>query len=170
MKILKNNFKSKEFKYFKKILKYFLKHKKEFAIILLLWIFNLFISVIEPFITAKEYSSIVTVDIKNIIKYTIIIFCIHISSSIISSVSALISEKFSKKVEIDIQKDITKEIFKLETKNFDTKGTDFFIERAIYDSRGLIGNIGNLRNDISNIISSFGVFLILFLRSEYLYI
>lgn len=144
-------------KYLKQVLTYFLKPKKEFTIILVIWLVNLIISIIEPFITAKEYSSIVNVNISNIIKYTLIIFLIHIISTILSTFSSRISEKYSKKIEIDIQKDITKELFKLEIKNFDKKGTDFFIERAIYDSSQLVMNIGSIRYQIVDIISSCGV-------------
>lgn len=144
-------------KYLKKVFTYFVKPKKEFTIILIIWFINLAISIIEPFITAKEYSSIVSVNISNIIKYTLIIFVIHILSTVLSTISSLVSEKYSKKVEIDIQKDITKELFKLEIKNFDKKGTDFFIERAISDSRQLVLNLGSLRYQIVEIISSCGV-------------
>ena len=143
--------------YLKKVLTYFLKPKKELALIFILSIISITISIIEPFITAKEYYSITNIDIPNIIKYTILIFIIHNLSTLLSSVSTLISEKFSKKVEIDIQKDITKELFKLEIKNFDKKGTDFFIERAMSDSRQLVSNIGYLRFELFDIISSCGV-------------
>ena len=140
-------------KYFKKVITYFLKPKKELTILLVISLINIVISIIEPFITAKEYSSIVNVDTSNIIKYTMIIFFVKILSSILNSISTLVSDKFSKKVEIDIQKDITKELFKLEIKNFDKKGTDFFIERAISDSKSLVSNISFIRHQILNIIS-----------------
>ena len=151
------NIKKENKLYLKKVLTYFLKPKKELTIILIIWLINIIVSVIEPFLTAKEYSSIINVDISNIIKYTLIIFVIHTLSTVLSSISTLVSEKFSQKVEIDIQKDITKELFKLEIKNFDKKGTDFFIERAISDSKQLVSNIGYIRYQIMNIISSFGV-------------
>lgn len=145
--------------YLKKVLKYFLQPKKELAIIIIISLINVFISILEPFITAKEYTSIVNIDIKNIIKYTIIIFIIRILSSVLYSISSLVSDKFSKKIEIIIQKDITEEIFKLEIKNFDKKGTDFFIERAIFDSKKLVLNIGHLKFLIFDIIASCGVII-----------
>ena len=135
-------------KYLKKVITYFLKPKKELIILLIISVINIFISIIEPFITAKEYTSIVNIDIPNIVKYTIIIFLVNILSSILYSISSLVADKFSKKVEIDIQKDITKELFKLEIKNFDKKGTDFFIERAISDSKSLVSNITFIRHQI----------------------
>lgn len=153
--MVKNNSDKKT--YFKKVLTYFLKPKKEFTILLIIWIINIFISIIEPFITAKEYTSIVSIEISNIIKYTVIIFVIHILSTFLSSFSGLVSDKFSKKVEIDIQKDITKELFKLEIKNFDKNGTEFFIERTMSDSRNLVSNIGHIRYEIIYVISSLGV-------------
>jgi len=159
-KKLKNQEKNKiktDKKYLKQVLKYFLKSKKEFIIIILLSLIKMVISVIEPFISAKEYTSIVNVNTNDIIKYTIIIFIINIASTILSSLSSLVGEKYSKKIEIDIQKDITKELFKLEIKNFDKKGTDFFIERAISDSKNLVSNIGFIRYQLFNIIASCGV-------------
>lgn len=156
--------------YLKKVITYFFKHKKELSIILIISIINIIISIIEPFITAKEYSSIVNINIYNIIKYTIIIFIINMLSSILYSISSLISDKFSKKVEIDIQKDITKELFKLEITNFDKKGTDFFVERAISDSRILVSNIANIRYEIFNIISSCGVIVYILNASIKLFI
>ena len=156
----KNNQKEKikvDNKYLKQVIKYFLKSKKEFIIIIILSLIKMIISVIEPFISAKEYTSIVKVNTNDIIKYTIIIFFIHILSTILSSISSLVGEKYSKKIEIDIQKDITKELFKLEIKNFDKKGTDFFIERAISDSRMLVSNIGTIRYQIFDIVASCGV-------------
>ena len=156
-KNIKKEAKDTNKQYLKKVLTYFLKPKKEFTIILIMWIINIIISVIEPFITAKGYSSIANIDIENIIKYTAIIFVIHILSTVISSISNLVSERYSKKVELDIQKDITKELFKLEIKNFDKKGTDFFIQRAISDSRQLVSNIGFIRYELLNIITSCGV-------------
>ena len=140
-------------KYLKKVITYFLKPKKELIILFIISVINIFISIIEPFITAKEYTSIVNIDISNIVKYTIIIFLVNILSAILYSISSLVADKFSKKVEIDIQKDITKELFKLEIKNFDKKGTDFFIERAISDSKSLVSNISFIRHQILNIIS-----------------
>ena len=154
---MKKKTNSKNKSYLKKVLTYFLKPKKEFTIILIMGIFSIIISIIEPFITAKEYSAIVNINIHDIIKYTIIIFVIHNLSTILSSISSLISEKYSKKIEINIQKDITKELFKLEIKNFDKKGTDFFIERAISDSKQLVANISYLRYELLNILSTFGV-------------
>ena len=100
--------------YLKKVLTYFLKPKKELTIIFIIWIINIIVSIIEPFLTANEYTSIVNIDVLNVIKYTLIIFTVHILSTILSSLSSLLTEKFTKKVEIDIQKDITKELFKLE--------------------------------------------------------
>ena len=146
-------------KYLKKVITYFLKPKKELIILLIISVINIFISIIEPFITAKEYTSIVNIDIPNIVKYTIIIFLVNILSSILYSISSLVADKFSKKVEIDIQKDITKELFKLEIKNFDKKGTDFFIERAISDSKSLVANITFIRHQILSIIASCGVII-----------
>ena len=146
-------------KYLKKVITYFLKPKKELIILFIISVINIFISIIEPFITAKEYTSIVNIDISNIVKYTIIIFLVNILSAILYSISSLVADKFSKKVEIDIQKDITKELFKLEIKNFDKKGTDFFIERAISDSKSLVSNISFIRHQILNIISSCGVII-----------
>ena len=146
-------------KYLKKVITYFLKPKKELIILLIISVINIFISIIEPFITAKEYTSIVNIDIPNIVKYTIIIFLVNILSSILYSISSLVADKFSKKVEIDIQEDITKELFKLEIKNFDKKGTDFFIERAISDSKNLVANITFIRHQILSIIASCGVII-----------
>ena len=170
MEKYKKTAKSKNKLYFKKVLTYFLKHKKELTIIFIVWTINIIVSIIEPFLTAKEYSSIVNIDVSNIIKYTIIIFVVHILSTILSSISSLVSEKFSKKVEIDIQKDITKELFKLEIKNFDKKGTDFFIERAISDSKQLVSNIGFIRYQIMDIISSFGVLVYILTASIKIFI
>ena len=152
-----NNKTKTDKKYLKQVLKYFLKHKKELTIMIIITLIKMSISIIEPFITAKEYSSIANIDIQNIIKYTIIIFIISIVSNILMTISSLIGEKYSKKIEIDVQKDITKELFKLEIKNFDKKGTDFFIERAISDTKSLIINIGYIRHEIIYTIASFGV-------------
>ena len=145
--------------YLRNVIKYFLKQKKELSIIIFLSIINLVIGIIEPFITAKEFTSITTINIPNIIKYTIIIFIIDILSSIMYSISSLVSDKYTKKVEIDIQKDITKEIFKLETTNFDRLGTDFFIERAIGDSKNLVSNITGIKYNIFHAVSSCGVII-----------
>jgi len=157
-------------KYLKQVLKYFLKPKKEFIIIIAISLIKMLISIIEPFITAKEYSSIVNIDIQNIIKYTIIIFVIDVLSNILYSISSLVGEKYSKKIEIDIQKDITKELFKLEIKNFDKKGTDFFIERAISDSKNLVSNIGFIRYQIFDIVASCGVIIYIINASLKLFI
>ena len=156
--------------YLNKVLKYFLQPKKELIIIIIISIIKMIISIIEPFITAKEYTSIVNIDIDNIIKFTIIIFILNILSTTISSVSALIGEKYSKKIEIIIQKDITKELFKLEIKNFDKKGTDFFIEKAISDSKMLVSNIGFIRFQIFDIIASCGVIMYILNASIKLFI
>lgn len=164
------NIKKENRLYLKKVLTYFFKHKKDLIVILIIWIINMIVSVIEPFLTAKEYSSIVNVNISNIIKYTIIIFIIHTLSTFLSSISTLVSEKFSQKVEIDIQKDITKELFKLEIKNFDKKGTDFFIERAISDSKQLVSNIGYIRYQIMDIISSCGVVIYIITASVKMFV
>lgn len=145
--------------YFKRVIFYFLKNKKELTIIVLLGIISLIINIFYPFITAREYTFITQVDVKNIIKYTILLFVLDITSNIIFNITSLISNKFTKKVEIDIQKDITKEIFKLEIANFDKLGTDFFIERAINDSRSLVSNITSLRYIINTIITSLGIYI-----------
>lgn len=145
--------------YLRNVIKYFLKQKKELTIIIFISIINLVIGIIEPFITAKEFTSVTTINIPNIIKYTIIIFIIDILSSIMYSISSLVSDKYTKKVEIDIQKDITKEIFKLEITNFDKLGTNFFIERAIGDSKNLVSNIANIKYMIFSVVSSCGVVL-----------
>lgn len=143
--------------YLRNVIKYFLKQKKELSIIAFISIINLVIGIIEPFITAKELTSITTIDIPNIIKYNIIIFTIGILTTIISSISSLVSDKYTKNVEIDIQKDITKEIFKLEITNFDKLGINFFIERAINDSKSLVANITRIKYIIFGILSSCGV-------------
>lgn len=156
--------------YLKKVLTYFIKPKKELTIIFIIWIINIIVSIIEPFLTANEYTSIVNIDVLNIIKYTLIIFVVHILSTILSTISSLLTEKFSKKVEIDIQKDITKELFKLEIQNFDKKGTDFFIERAISDSKELVSNISFIRYHIMDIISSCGVVIYIITASIKMFI
>ena len=167
---IKNNQVKLDKKYLKQVLKYFLNPKIEFISIIILSLIKMIISVIEPFISAKEYTSIVNIDIENIIKYTIIIFFINVLSTILSFISSLIGEKYSKRIEIDIQKDITKELFKLEIKNFDRQGTDFFIERAISDSKMLVSNIGFIRYQIFDIIASCGVIIYIISASFKLFI
>lgn len=166
----KDDKKIKDKSYLRKVLKYFTKPKKELTILIIISIFNITISIIEPFITAKEYTSIVNVDVNSIIKYTIIIFIVRIISSILYTISSLVSDKITKKIEIDIQKDITKELFKLEIKNFDKKGTDFFIERAIHDSKSLVSNISHIRYQILDILVSFGVIIYIINASVKLFI
>ena len=167
---IKNNQVKLDKNYLKQVLKYFLNPKIEFISIIILSLIKMIISVIEPFISAKEYTSIVNIDIENIIKYTIIIFFINVLSTILSFISSLIGEKYSKRIEIDIQKDITKELFKLEIKNFDRQGTDFFIERAISDSKMLVSNIGFIRYQIFDIIASCGVIIYIISASFKLFI
>lgn len=60
--------------YYKKVLSYFLKYKKELSLIIIASALTAAIGVLEPFISAKEYTAITTVNISEIIKYTIIIF------------------------------------------------------------------------------------------------
>ena len=67
--------------YYKKVLSYFLKYKKELILIIIITVFTAVIGVIEPFISAKEYSAITTVNINEIIKYTVILCFIKKTSS-----------------------------------------------------------------------------------------
>ena len=147
--------------YYKKVLSYFLKYKKELILIIIITILTASIGVIEPFISAKEYSAITTVNINEIIKYTIIIFLIDIISSFLVDAYSLIANKYSKKVSLNIQRDTTEELFKLEISNFDKLGTSFFIERAVNDTDRLVSNIGSLKYIFIEIISSAGVVIYL---------
>lgn len=147
--------------YYKKVLSYFLKYKKELILIIIITVFTAVIGVIEPFISAKEYSAITTVNINEIIKYTVIIFLIDIISSFLVDAYSLIANKYSKKVSLNIQRDTTEELFKLEISNFDKLGTSFFIERAVNDTDRLVSNIGSLKYIFIEIISSAGVVIYL---------
>ena len=147
--------------YYKKILSYFLKYKKELILIIIITLLTAVIGVIEPFISAKEYSAITTVNINEIIKYTVIIFLIDIISSFLVDAYSLIANKYSKKVSLNIQRDTTEELFKLEISNFDKLGTSFFIERAVNDTDRLVSNIGSLKYIFIEIISSAGVIIYL---------
>lgn len=160
----------KKFKYIKRVLSYFFNYKKLlFGVILTLAISGV-IGMIEPFITAREYRYVVSVDIPNIIKYALIIFGIRVISTLISSFKSIIDDKLRRKVNLDVQKDITKELFRLETSNFDKKGTNFFIERTVSDSERLIGSILNIMNTIFRIISSCGVVVYILAVSYKLFI
>ena len=147
--------------YYKKILSYFLKYKKELILIIIITLLTAVIGVIEPFISAKEYSAITTVNINEIIKYTVIIFLIDIISSFLVDAYSLIANRYSKKVSLNIQRDTTEELFKLEISNFDKLGTSFFIERAVNDTDRLVSNIGSLKYIFIEIISSAGVIIYL---------
>lgn len=147
--------------YYKKVLSYFLKYKKELSLIIIASALTAAIGVIEPFISAKEYTAITTVNISKIIKYTIIIFLIDIISSFLFNIYHLMASKYSKKVSLNIQRDTTEELFKLEISNFDKLGTSFFIERAINDTNNLVGNIATLRYFFVDIFTNAGVIVYL---------
>lgn len=72
-------------KTYKNIFKYFICYKKDLILLTIIWITNVVIGIIEPFITAKEYTSIINIDTNNIIKYSIILFLIQSLSNIIFS-------------------------------------------------------------------------------------
>lgn len=147
--------------YYKKVLSYFLKYKKELSLIIIASALTAAIGVIEPFISAKEYTAITTVNISEIIKYTIIIFLIDIISSFLFNIYHLMASKYSKKVSLNIQRDTTEELFKLEISNFDKLGTSFFIERAINDTNNLVSNIATLRYFFVDIFTNAGVIVYL---------
>lgn len=143
--------------YFKKILLYFLKYKKELSLIIIISLLTAAIGVIEPFISAREYTAITTVNIDEIIKYAIIIFFMRIISSFLFDIYSLIANRYSKKVSLNIQRDTTEELFKLEISNFDKLGTSFFTERAVNDTNNLVSSIVGLKYVFMEIFSSIGV-------------
>lgn len=148
---------NKKKNYFRKILSYFLKCKKELSLIIIISLLTAAIGVIEPFISAREYTAITTVNIDEIIKYAIIIFFMKIISSFLFDIYSLIADRYFKKVSLNIQRDTTEELFKLETSNFDKLGTSFFTERAVNDTNNLVSSIGGLKHILMEIFSSIGV-------------
>ena len=148
---------NKKKNYFRKILSYFLKCKKELSLIIIISLLTAAIGVIEPFISAREYTAITTVNIDEIIKYAIIIFFMKIISSFLFDIYSLIANRYFKKVSLNIQRDTTEELFKLETSNFDKLGTSFFTERAVNDTNNLVSSIGGLKHILMEIFSSIGV-------------
>ena len=148
---------NKKKNYFRKILSYFLKYKKELSLIIIISLLTAAIGVIEPFISAREYTAITTVNIDEIIKYAIIIFFMKIISSFLFDIYSLIANRYFKKVSLNIQRDTTEELFKLETSNFDKLGTSFFTERAVNDTNNLVSSIGGLKHILMEIFSSIGV-------------
>lgn len=148
---------NKKKNYFRKILSYFLKYKKELSLIIIISLLTAAIGVIEPFISAREYTAITTVNIDEIIKYAIIIFFMKIISSFLFDIYSLIANRYFKKVSLNIQRDTTEELFKLETSNFDKLGTSFFTERAVNDTNNLVSSIGGLKHILMEIFSSIGI-------------
>ncbi len=148
---------NKKKNYFRKILSYFLKCKKELSLIIIISLLTAAIGVIEPFISAREYTAITIVNIDEIIKYAIIIFFMKIISSFLFDIYSLIANRYFKKVSLNIQRDTTEELFKLETSNFDKLGTSFFTERAVNDTNNLVSSIGGLKHILMEIFSSIGV-------------
>lgn len=148
---------NKKKNYFRKILSYFLKYKKELSLIIIISLLTAAIGVIEPFISAREYTAITTVNIDEIIKYAIIIFFMKIISSFLFDIYSLIANRYFKKVSLNIQRDTTEELFKLEISNFDKLGTSFFTERAVNDTNNLVSSIGGLKHILMEIFSSIGV-------------
>ena len=148
---------NKKKNYFRKILSYFLKYKKELSLIIIISLLTAAIGVIEPFISAREYTAITIVNIDEIIKYAIIIFFMKIISSFLFDIYSLIANRYFKKVSLNIQRDTTEELFKLETSNFDKLGTSFFTERAVNDTNNLVSSIGGLKHILMEIFSSIGV-------------
>ena len=151
--------------YVKKTLKYLSDYKKEVVFYLIGMLITMGFSTITPFFDAKFLAAITKIIPNEIIKCALIVFALNIISHIFYIVNSYTSQKIKQGVSLKMKKTFTEEMFALEVKNFDKEGTGFFSQRINSDSNAVIWFLSSLQYTLTNVVSSFGVMIYMFLIS-----
>lgn len=149
-------------KYYKKIFNYFKDKKKLIFLYLLSSLGLVIVNTITPVLSAKSLTAITNTNIEDMFKFALLTFIIHLISRIISFYNGNCSSIIQDDVEIKIKEDVSKELFDLEIKNFDKEGTGFFANRISQEPRTLAGIFTRMQYNLTNFISSIGIFIYIF--------
>jgi len=150
-------------RYYKKILSYFLKHKKKIIIFVITSIATLIINTFTPLLSAKLITAITNVELKQMIFMALILFLFSAIGELVRMINNEVSSRLQDLVELDIKSDVSKELFKLEVKNFDDEGTGFFYSRINSAPSSIASIFSRIRYNLISLLSSIGVFIYVFI-------
>lgn len=149
-------------KYYKKIFSYFKEEKRLIIIYIAMALLIVLFNTITPMLSAKNLTAITETNLDNMLKYAILILVVDVFARFISYISNLSSTKIQTNVELKIKEEVSKELFNLEIKNFDKEGTGFFANRIESEPGALAGIFTTIRYNITEILSSLGIFIYIF--------
>jgi len=149
-------------KYYKKIFSYFKNEKSKIVMYAVTSLIIVGISTVSPMLSAKSLSAITNVDLKNMLKYAILLFIVNILSNFVNYLNNDSSRKIQNNVSLKIKEDVSKDMFNLEMKNFDKEGTGFFSSRISSEPNKLASIFTSIRYSGTNILSSLGIFIYLY--------
>ena len=149
-------------KHYKKVWKYFSKHKFLLFIYFIISMLIVFLGTIIPIYSSKVIEAITKVDLKSIIMFGLLLGGLDIAETIINLIISLIGNRVSDNVVLEIKKDASSELLKLNTKNFDKEGTSFFVSRINNDPEDITYIFTTIKYDLINVLTSVGTLFFVF--------
>ena len=161
----------KEFKKnIKFVWKYAKSEKKRIIIYFFLSLFNIVVSIIFPFISAKIIVNLTANNIEQFIYMGGILVIVYLIADTISYFKSKLYQKIFRETYINIQTNLGAEILKLNNKTLEENGSGVFIQRLIGDTKNISSIFTDLNAYINGIIENIGVMVALFILSKAIFI
>ena len=126
------------------------------------------LGIVSPIITAKLINVLAQVDLERIIVMALFVFLLALLTRAFTYFFHEIWRKLQHTITLNIEEDVTSRLFALETKNFDIKGTGFFLNRLRQEPNNMTNEIISLRDYIMNIITGLGVLVLIITINVYM--
>ena len=149
---------------------YALKHKKSYIIYVVLTFFLSILSVISPFLSAKQLTALNTGLLTQLVVITIIIFVITIVDGIIKLFSGRKKDIFLLELKKSLQLDVAKSFLNMEIADLQRESSGVFINRLSHDVSNVTYVFFSLNDEFSGLITDIGVLISIFLINKTLFL
>lgn len=144
--------------------------KKDIVKIIIILLLIVFINALLPILAAQSIIYLTNDFLDKLIFMSILICVVDILARIFSALNDVYSEKVLKKISLLLVTDFGKKVLKLTNNTLDAKGTGFFIRRLQDDIGVVAKSLTDFIFSITNILSCFGVFIIILFISPIFFV
>ena len=161
----------KEFiKNIKFVWKYAKSEKGKIITYFLLSIFSIVVSIVFPFLAARQIVLLTSESIKQFFYTSLVILIGAFIADNLDYFKSKLYQKIFRQIYINIQSDLGAEILKLSNQTLEENGSGIFIQRLIGDTKSISTIFTDLNKYINGIISNVGVLITYFVLSKPVFI